>query len=76
MDMITQGIIAAVTIMWLFSFIYMFAGSYAGTMTGVIAGLIVSITLRLGRSAFGCVKPRFIRRSGDIFPSMVWVRSK
>ena len=97
MDMITQGAIAAVTILWLFSyvgfrrvfaynalvdllvtggFIYMFAGSYAGMMTGVIAGLIVSLVLRFGRSAFGCSKPRLIRRSGDIIPSMVWVRSK
>lgn len=97
MDMLTQGMIAAATVLWLLSyigfrrvfaynfvadlaitggFVFMFAGSYAGMMTGVIAGLMVSAFLRFGRSLFGCERVRFIRRSGDILPSMVWVRSK
>lgn len=57
-------------------FIVMFAGSYAGMMTGVIAGLMVSMFIRAGRALVGSSKPRFIRRSGDILPSLIWVRSK
>ena len=97
MDMIIQGLIAAATVLYLFSYldirkvfnyafvidivvtgtlIYMFAGSYAGMMTGVIAGLIVSISLRVGRTSMGVSAPRIIRRTGNIFPSLVWVRSK
>ena len=97
MDMIIQGLIAAATVLYLFSytdvrkvfnyafiidiivtggFIYMFAGSYAGMMTGVIAGLIVSGCLRIGRATMGVSKPRWIRRSGALFPSLIWVRSK
>lgn len=57
-------------------FVYMFAGSYAGMMTGVIAGLMVSMFIRAGRALVGSSKPRFIRRSGDILPTLVWVRSK
>lgn len=94
MDMIIQGLIAALTVLWLLSyfgfrrvfgyaavldilitgtFIIMFAGSYAGMMTGVIAGLTVSIVLRFGRALFGYAKLRFVRRSGHILPSMIWV---
>ena len=58
------------------SFIVMFAGSYAGMMTGVIAGLMVSMFIRAGRALAGTSKPRFIRRSGDLLPTLVWVRSK
>ena len=58
------------------TFIIMFAGSYAGMMTGVIAGLLVSMFIRAGRAAVGTSKPRFIRRAGDIIPSLIWVRSK
>lgn len=97
MDMLIQGGIAAVTILWLLSyigfrrvfgaafivdvivtggFIVMFAGSYAGMMTGVIAGLMVSMFIRAGRALAGTSKPRFIRRTGDILPTLVWVRSK
>jgi hypothetical protein len=57
-------------------FVVMFAGSYAGMMTGVIAGLMVSLCLRIGRAALGVERLRFIRRSGDILPSLVWVRSR
>lgn len=97
MDMIVQGLIAAATVLYLFSyfdvrkvlnyamvidivvtggFIYMFAGSYAGMMTGVIAGLIVSGVLRIARTLLGVKSPKFIRRSGSLFPTLVWVRSK
>ncbi len=97
MDMIIQGLIAAATVLYLFSyfdvrkvlgfamfvdvivtagFIYMFAGSYAGMMTGVIAGLIVSGALRIGRTLLGVKTPKFVRRTGNIIPSLVWVRSK
>lgn len=97
MDMITQGLIAAATVLWLLSyigfrrvfafafaldiiitggFVLAFAGSYAGMMTGVIAGLIVSLTFRIGRALVGVERPRFVRRSGDLFPSLIWVRSK
>lgn len=97
MDMIVQGFIAAVTLLWLLSyigfrrvfaytayvdiivtggFVIAFAGSYAGMMTGVIAGLFVSLSLRVGRALLGTERMRFIRRSGNILPSVVWVRSK
>ncbi len=97
MDMITQGLIAAATVLWLLSYIgfrkvfyfafitdvvctgtlvYMFSGSYAGMMTGVIAGGLLSMFLRAGRTVAGSSKPRWIRRSGNIMPTLVWVRSK
>ena len=97
MDMITQGAIAAATVIWLLSYlgfrkvfnfafitdalitgtlVFMFSGSYAGMMTGVIAGLMVSMFIRGGRATVGTSKPRWVRRSGNIMPSLVWVRSK
>ena len=97
MDMITQGIFAAIMILWLLSYftfrrvfafawifdivitlglMYAFRGSYAGLMTGVFAGIIVSFTLKFGRLCFGTERPVFVRAHGDIFPSLVWVRSK
>lgn len=97
MDMITQGIFAAIMILWLLSYLgfrrvfafaglfdivitlsmmYAFRGSYAGLMTGVFAGILVSSVLKFGGRVFGTERPRFIRRSGNILPSLIWVRSK
>ena len=97
MDMLVQGLFAAIMVIWLLSYfgmrrifgyalffdvvitlglMYAFKGSYAGLMTGVFAGIIVSATLRLGGNLFGRERARFIRRSGDILPSLVWVRSR
>lgn len=97
MDMLTQGILAAVMILWLLSYLgfrrvfafagivdvvitlgmmYAFRGSYAGLMTGVFAGILVSATLKFGGRIFGTESPRFIRRSGSIMPSLIWVRNR
>jgi hypothetical protein len=70
------GFIMVVDIVVTVGFIIAFSGSYAGMMTGVIAGMITSMFLRVGRSMLGYSTPRFIRRSGDLFPSMVWVRRR
>lgn len=95
MDMLTQGIFAALMIIWLLSYLgmrrvfafagifdiiitlglmYAFKGSYAGLMTGVFAGVILSLILRFGAAIFGADRPKLIRRSGHIIPSLVWVR--
>ena len=97
MDMLIQGALAAIMVLWLLSYLgfrkvfafagvfdivitlsmmYAFRGSYAGLMTGVFAGIIVSSVLRFGGQLFGIERPRFIRRSGNIMPSLIWVRSK
>ena len=55
---------------------YMFKGSYAGMMTGVFAGVIVSMVLKFGGRVFGTERPRVIRKSGALLPSLVWTRSR
>ena len=55
---------------------YMFKGSYAGMMTGVFAGVIVSMVLKFGGRVFGTERPRVIRKSGALLPSLIWTRSK
>ena len=63
-------IVITLTMMW------MFRGSYAGMMTGVFAGVIVSATLKFGGQIFGTERPRIIRKSGALLPSLVWTRSR
>lgn len=97
MDMLVQGIFAALTILWLLSYfgmrrvfafagvfditltlglMYAFKGSYAGLMTGVFAGIILSLTMKFGGRIVGTERPKFVRRSGNILPTVVWIRSK
>lgn len=55
--------------------VWMFLGTYAGMMTGLFAGVIVSLFLTSVQKTVGYERAKFIRRSGNIFPSLVWVRT-
>lgn len=56
--------------------VFMFLGTYAGMMTGLFAGVIVSMFLSGVQKTIGYERAKLIRRSGDLFPSVVWVRTK
>lgn len=56
--------------------VWMFLGTYAGMMTGLFAGVIVSLFLTSVQKTVGYERAKLIRRSGNIFPSVVWVRTK
>ena len=55
-------------------FVFMFIGTYAGMMTGIFAGVLVSFLLNAIRISVGYERAKLIRRTGNILPSVVWVR--
>ena len=55
-------------------FCVLFLGTYAGMMTGIFAGVMVSLMLNVIRTAIGYEKAKLIRRSGNIMPSLIWIR--
>lgn len=56
-------------------FVWMFIGTYAGMMTGILAGTCVSLMLNIMAKLYGYERARFIRKQGNLVPSIVWIRT-
>lgn len=54
-------------------FVFMFMGTYAGMMTGILAGAAVSITLNILTKMYGYERAHFVRRQGELMPTLVWI---